>query len=332
MDHEAMMSQAVARHDRDPGCAGWCPTGSPVMVRRGCATASRATCSTGPTSSGSSAAITSSCSTRAGASTTWPTCRPCAIRGARAAPGRSPSIDRPAGHARRRPARGRLEAERRHRTRRACSGAPTPRACATGRTRSTKPPGTFRDRARGRLDRRRLGRQRRAAVRVDPGRGLGQPRAQAASGLTVEIINCAVPGHSPGQRWYHFSQVGWPMDPDLVIYESTAADVGWDERRLRYLLARGTGLGFAPFTSRALDERGRRAGSAAPTSTSGPCSPDIGRSWPGVYRTMAADCRARGVPIVWVLFPASAGRTTRADQRGPDRRRHGPPASRASST
>ena len=37
-------------------------------------------------------------------------------------------------------------------------------------------------------------------------------RAKEASGQTVEIINCAVPGHSPGQRWYHFSQVGWSME------------------------------------------------------------------------------------------------------------------------
>ena len=66
-------------------------------------------------------------------------------------------------------------------------------------------------------------------------------RSRAASGLAVEIINCAVPGQSPGQRWCHFSQVGWPMNPDMVIYESTASDVGWDERRLRYLLARGIG-------------------------------------------------------------------------------------------
>ena len=83
-------------------------------------------------------------------------------------------------------------------------------------------------------------------------------RAKAASGLAVEIINCAVPGHSPGQRWYHFSQVGRPMNPDMVIYESTAADVGWDERRLRYLLARGIGWD-SPLYRRGADESWCRA-------------------------------------------------------------------------
>ena len=126
-------------------------------------------------------------------------------------------------------------------------------------------------------------------------------RSRAASGLAVEIINCAVPGHSPGQRWCHFSQVGWPMNPDMVIYESTAADVGWDERRLRYLLARGS-AGIRRFTIRCWSERGS-SGSAAPTITSVRCGRDIGTSWPGVYQTMAADCRSAGVPIVWVLVP-----------------------------
>src|SRR5262249_53199763 len=66
-------------------------------------------------------------------------------------------------------------------------------------------------------------------------------RSRRAAGRTVEIVNCAVPGHSPGQRWYHFGLVGWPMRPDLVLCESTEADIGWDVRRLRYLLARGQG-------------------------------------------------------------------------------------------
>src|ERR1017187_3934935 len=37
-------------------------------------------------------------------------------------------------------------------------------------------------------------------------------RARQSSGRRVEILNCAVPGHSPGQRWYHFGQIGWSMD------------------------------------------------------------------------------------------------------------------------
>ena len=151
-------------------------------------------------------------------------------------------------------------------------------------------------------------------------------RSRAASGLAVEIINCAVPGHSPGQRWCHFSQVGWPMNPDMVIYESTAADVGWDERRLRYLAGSRHRLGFAGLLARRSSERGvERLGS--PDDYKRALRP---RHWDilaGVYQTMAADCRALGVPIVWVLGPARRtaerrGRSAGADEDGAGRGVH----------
>jgi hypothetical protein len=130
---------------------------------------------------------------------------------------------------------------------------------------------------------------------------LWNDRARQKGAGNVEIINCAVPGHSPGQRWYHFGQIGWPMEPDLVIFQSTAADVGWDERRLRFLLARGLGWD-CPIYRRALESSGVRPFG----------SPDQykralhSRHWDilaGVYESMITDCQARGVPIVWVLVP-----------------------------
>ena len=127
-------------------------------------------------------------------------------------------------------------------------------------------------------------------------------RAESSERLAVEIINCAVPGHSPGQRWCHFSQVGWPMNPDMVIYESTAADVGWDERRLRYLLARGLAWDSPIYQQRSRKSGGRAAGqsrrlqarlTAATLGNPGGRLPDDGRRLP-----------ERGVPIVWVVVPA----------------------------
>jgi hypothetical protein len=126
-------------------------------------------------------------------------------------------------------------------------------------------------------------------------------RARSASGVAVEIINCAVPGHSPGQRWSHFRQVGWQMNPDLVICESTAADIGWDERRLRYLLARGFGWD-SPVYKRAIERAGVKP-NASPDDYKRDLRP---RHWDilaSVYQTMAADCRAKGVPVIWVLIP-----------------------------
>jgi hypothetical protein len=138
-------------------------------------------------------------------------------------------------------------------------------------------------------------------------------RAQAGGNQGVEIINCAVPGHSPGQRWCHFSQVGWPLNPDLVIYESNAADVGWDERRLRFLLARGIGWD-SPIFSPALARSGV-ARLDSPDSYRRALRPRHREILTGVYQSIAADCRARNVPIVWVLVPRVGRPNDATDQR-----------------
>ena len=147
------------------------------MGRRRCATASRATCSTGPTSSGSSADITSNCSTtgrrlddladvpglrirrRSGSTWSIPVDEsPLVVRvddlrevvlkpnDATERFGLAVAHQR-AGHAR--PALFARQAAR-----------DVPR------------------RAGGRLDRRRLGSERRGAVRIDPRRSLGRPRRE----------------------------------------------------------------------------------------------------------------------------------------------------------
>ena len=126
-------------------------------------------------------------------------------------------------------------------------------------------------------------------------------RSRRRGGPAIEIVNCAVPGHSPGQRWYHFAQVGWPMRPDLVICEATEADIGWDERRLRYLLARGQGWD-SPLYRAVLAAAGVEP-HWNPEQYKRALQPRHGEILAGVYRAMAADCRARGVPLVWVLIP-----------------------------
>jgi hypothetical protein len=126
-------------------------------------------------------------------------------------------------------------------------------------------------------------------------------RSRQAGGRSVEIVNCAVPGHSPGQRWYHFGEVGWLMQPDLVICESTEADIGWDERRLRYLLARGQGWD-TPIYREVLASAGVEP-HWNPERYKRVLQPRHWEILAGVYRTMVADCRARNVPIVWVLIP-----------------------------
>ncbi len=120
-------------------------------------------------------------------------------------------------------------------------------------------------------------------------------------GPAVEILNFALPGRSPAQRWAHFQQLGWAMEPDLILFEATAADVGWDRGRLADLLPRGIGWD-CPLYGDVLARAGVQPGAT---------SEDYFRAlqpyrWDlvaAVYRAVAADCRARGVPCLFVLIP-----------------------------
>lgn len=126
-------------------------------------------------------------------------------------------------------------------------------------------------------------------------------RSRSASGPAVEVLNFAVPGHSPGQRWDNFTRHGWAMGTDLVLYEATLADTGWDERRLRGLLARGIGWD-SPLYRATLEQAGVRPGEPAEAYK----NPLRRLRWAllgGVYRGIVNDCRERGVPAVWVLVP-----------------------------
>ncbi len=120
-------------------------------------------------------------------------------------------------------------------------------------------------------------------------------------GPAVEILNCSLPGRSPGQRWDHFQKVAWAMEPDLVLFEATAADVGWDQRRLAELLARGIGWD-SPLYGDVLRRAAVRPG-ATSEEYARALHPYRWDLLAAAYRAVAADCRAQGVPCLWVLIP-----------------------------
>ena len=91
------------------------------------------------------------------------------------------------------------------------------------------------------------------------------------------------------------------MRPDLVICELTEADLGWDERRLRYVLARGQGFD-SPLYRDVLAAAGVRPG-WSPDEYKHALHPYHREVLAGAYRAMAADGAGRGVPIIWVLIP-----------------------------
>ncbi|MHB1557289.1 MAG: SGNH/GDSL hydrolase family protein [Isosphaeraceae bacterium] len=120
-------------------------------------------------------------------------------------------------------------------------------------------------------------------------------------GPKVEILNLALPGRSPGQRWDHFQKLGWPLEPDLVLFEATDADIGWDARRLAELMPRGVAWD-APIYGEALRGAGLHPGASADECRQAL----VPRRWElleAAYRSIAAECRARGVPCVYILIP-----------------------------
>ncbi len=126
-------------------------------------------------------------------------------------------------------------------------------------------------------------------------------QSEKRGGGAVEVWNFSVPGHAPGQRWEDFERLGSEMGADLLIYEATPADPGWDEHRLRGLLPRGLGWD-APQYRDALAAAGVRPGGDF-ESYKRALRPYRWQILENVYRTIAGSCRARGVPSVWVLIP-----------------------------
>jgi lysophospholipase L1-like esterase len=126
-------------------------------------------------------------------------------------------------------------------------------------------------------------------------------RSRRGGGPAVELLNFSLPGRSPGQRWDHFRKIGWVTDPDLILFEATAADIGWDVRRLAELLPRGIGWD-SPLYGDVLARSRIRPGRTSDAY--------MRALWPyrwellgAAYRAVVDDCRARGVPCLWVLIP-----------------------------
>lgn len=142
---------------------------------------------------------------------------------------------------------------------------------------------------------------------VDDGRGFepileaklnaGTPGAPA-----VELLNFAVPGHAPGQRWEDFRRAGgWGLGVSMVVYQASMADPGWDERRLRALLPRG--LAFdAPQYQHILTKLGVRP-HLDPQAYADALKPHRREILANVYTSIVDECERRDAFALWVLIP-----------------------------
>ncbi len=120
-------------------------------------------------------------------------------------------------------------------------------------------------------------------------------------GQKVEVWNFSVPGHSPGARWKHFELVGQDMDFDLVVYEATTSDPGWDAYRLSHLLIKGLGADD-PLYAETLKLTGVRA-TASRSENRQALLPWSWTILQGVYREIVQSCHERGLPVAFVLIP-----------------------------
>ncbi|GIW85968.1 MAG: hypothetical protein KatS3mg108_0292 [Isosphaeraceae bacterium] len=163
----------------------------------------------------------------------------------------------------------------------------------------TKPPGTTRLIL--------LGDSIAAGWGVPDGRGF-EPLLEAAlndsTPAPIQILNFAVPGHAPGQRWEHFLQLnGWDCQPDALLYQATPADLGWDERTLARLLPLGLAWDapqYAPTLQRA---QLQPHDASDPSTLRHRLRPLRTQLVAHVYETITAECRRRGIPTAYFLIP-----------------------------
>jgi hypothetical protein len=123
----------------------------------------------------------------------------------------------------------------------------------------------------------------------------------ARCGRNVQVWNFATPGHSPGQRWKNFEIVGQGIEFDLVVYEGTTSDPGWDARRMSHFMARGIGLDD-PLYAKTL-----KAADFVPSMDPVENARVLKRwSWTivqNVYARIVEGCHERGLPVAFVLIP-----------------------------
>ena len=127
----------------------------------------------------------------------------------------------------------------------------------------------------------------------------------AGTGQSVEVWNFAVPGHA------QFETLGAATSFDLVVYEATTSDPGWDARRLAHLLARGVGQDD-PIFAEVLKSSGVQPSASPDENTRSLLS----FSWTilqSVYESIVRDCHSRGLPVAYVLIPRVGMNLSRAE-------------------
>ena len=136
-------------------------------------------------------------------------------------------------------------------------------------------------------------------------------QSAANHGKSVEVWNFSVPGHSPAQRWKQFEIAGRGAEFDLIVYEATTSDPGWDARRMAHFMARGIGLNDPLFAS--FLERSRFKPDPRPFTNGETLHPWQWTILQSVYESIVRQSHDRQIPIAFVLIPRVGANLSRAE-------------------
>ena len=210
---------------------------------------------------------------------------------------------RPARARGRRPPRVRAQAEPDDRPRAADPlDRPTPSGMRDREYPIAKPPGTFRIAFVGDSIARGLGGRRRRGVRAEAGAEPSTSGRGRRGGRRSRSSTSPCRGTGPASAGTTSRRVGWAIAPDLVIFEATLADAGWDERRLRGLLPRGIGWD-APVYRDVLAAAGARPGGTPEAYKRGSAAASLGAAARGSTARRSPTAGRAGCRASWVLVP-----------------------------
>ena len=123
----------------------------------------------------------------------------------------------------------------------------------------------------------------------------------AGPGRSVEVVNLAVSGDSPTQRWLRLRDEASKLEPDWLLVDVTALDFSLEEQHLRWAVDKRVDVPFDP-AREALAGSGVRA-TDSPDQFHKKLSPSLKSLLDQTMKGWAAEARKLQVPLTVVILP-----------------------------
>jgi lysophospholipase L1-like esterase len=129
----------------------------------------------------------------------------------------------------------------------------------------------------------------------------------AGQGRRVEVLNLAISGDSPTQRWRRLQLDVSRLDPDWILSDITALDFSLEEQHLRWVLDRKPEIPFE-IVRQAL-ERSKARADDSPEVFHKKLSPFLKPMLDRTFQGWAAEAKRIGVPLTVVILPRADSKT-----------------------